>query len=469
MGVRRSTAGLWRGVALTALTTALVVSLTTAHALPAAADADLAEGALETEAVAEPRLTLAITSQPDDETYDVVAGGTVTWTYTVTNDTGAALTLPDPAGVEIMVKFDYFSDGPALVDCSGFEPWGFIDDGENTTFSVGAELPTVVQPGEVISCSISYTATGADVAYGGLWTMIAYEPDVSTYEWQFGRWMVLTTADQPATPAILGTPAVGESLSIEPGLWGPWDPPFRYVWSLDGIAIPDATAGTYTPSASDIGHALTVSLVSDSMGVTRTTDPVTVARFGDVPAGYPFATYISWLADRGISTGWVDADGSADFRPTQAVTREAMAAFLYRDIAPVGFAPPGTSAFSDVPTSYPFYAYVSWLADRGISTGWAMGDGTSQFRPTEAVSREAMAAFLYRAAGSPAFTPPAVSPFTDVPTDYPFYAQISWLAANGISTGWAMGDGTKQFRPTEAVTREAMAAFLQRADALLHP
>jgi hypothetical protein len=98
-----------------------------------------------------------------------------------------------------------------------------------------------------------------------------------------------------------------------------------------------------------------------------------------------------------------------------------------------------------------------------------MGDGTSQFRPTEPVSREAMAAFLYRAAGSPEFTPPATSPFTDVATGYPFYKQISWLAANNISTGWVMGDGSKQFRPLQPVTREAMAAFLQRADTLLHP
>src|SRR5665811_2575311 len=79
-----------------------------------------------------------------------------------------------------------------------------------------------------------------------------------------------------------------------------------------------------------------------------------------------------------------------------------------------------------------------------------------------AVRREAMAAFLYRFAGSPAFTPPATSPFVDVATSASFYKEIAWLSAQGISTGTDMGDGTFQFRPAESVSREAMAAFLYR-------
>lgn len=189
--------------------------------------------------------------------------------------------------------------------------------------------------------------------------------------------------------------------------------------------------------------------------------------FTDVQPTYPFSSYIMWLSDRGISTGWVAADGSAEFRPKAPVTREAMAAFLYRDLVSGGYVAPAASPFTDVPSTYPFFSYVAWLATQGIARGWVMSDGTAQFRPTEAVSREAMAAFLFRAAGSPEYTPPPVSPFTDVPTEHPFYRQIAWLAGQGISTGWAMPDGTKQFRPADAVTREAMAAFLERAESVL--
>ncbi|MFT4232480.1 MAG: S-layer homology domain-containing protein [Leucobacter sp.] len=48
--------------------------------------------------------------------------------------------------------------------------------------------------------------------------------------------------------------------------------------------------------------------------------------FTDVPASHRFFADISWLAERGITTG--NADGS--FAPKRAVTREAMAAFLHR-------------------------------------------------------------------------------------------------------------------------------------------
>lgn len=91
---------------------------------------------------------------------------------------------------------------------------------------------------------------------------------------------------------------------------------------------------------------------------------------------------------------------------------------------------------------------------QGITTGWS--DGT--FRPDSSVNRDAMAAFFYRYAGSPEYTAPAQARFTDVPTDKQFYREISWLAAQGVTTGWPDGS----FRPVEPVHRDAMAAFVFR-------
>jgi hypothetical protein len=73
-----------------------------------------------------------------------------------------------------------------------------------------------------------------------------------------------------------------------------------------------------------------------------------------------------------------------------------------------------------------------------------------------------MAAFLYRAAGSPAFTAPAVSPFADVSTGQQFYKEMAWLADQGISTGWVEANGTVTYRPLQSISRDAMAAFLYR-------
>ena len=91
---------------------------------------------------------------------------------------------------------------------------------------------------------------------------------------------------------------------------------------------------------------------------------------------------------------------------------------------------------------------------RGITTGWS--DGT--FRPNAAVNRDAMAAFFYRFAGSPAYSAPVASPFSDVSTGSQFYREISWLADQRITTGWADGS----FRPVQPIERGAMAAFLHR-------
>lgn len=111
--------------------------------------------------------------------------------------------------------------------------------------------------------------------------------------------------------------------------------------------------------------------------------------------------------------------------------------------------------FRDVSTSNPFYDEITWAAQRGITTGY--DDGT--YRPLNPIDRDAMAAFLYRAAGSPAYTPPARSPFRDVSTTQAFYKEMAWVKAEGISTGW--DDGT--YRALQPVARDAMAAFLYRA------
>lgn len=56
---------------------------------------------------------------------------------------------------------------------------------------------------------------------------------------------------------------------------------------------------------------------------------------------------------------------------------------------------PATSPFSDVTSTAAFYKEMTWVAARGVSTGY--DDGT--YRPWDPVKRDAMAAFMYRLAG----------------------------------------------------------------------
>jgi hypothetical protein len=175
--------------------------------------------------------------------------------------------------------------------------------------------------------------------------------------------------------------------------------------------------------------------------------------FYDVPPGRLFAKEIEWLASTGVTTGYPDFT----FRPTATVSRAAMAAFLYRFAGQPSFTPPAVSPFSDITASTQFYKEMAWLASSEVATGFSDGS----FRPVQSVNRDAMAAFLYRFAGEPAFTLPAESPFTDVTPSSRFYKEIVWLASTGITTGYP--DGT--FRPLQSVNRDAMAAFLFRFNA----
>ncbi len=193
--------------------------------------------------------------------------------------------------------------------------------------------------------------------------------------------------------------------------------------------------------------------------------PAYLEAFVDVLQTHQFATEIAWLAASGVSTGYTTVAGQ-QFRPANTVTRDAMAAFLYRFAGEPEFTPPETSPFRDVSASHQFYRQITWLAASGISTGWEMPDGLPEFRPSGTVTRDAMAAFMYRFAGEPEFTPPDTSPFREVEPSHQFYPQITWLAASGVSTGWSVTGG-QEFRPANTVTRDAMAAFLYRLYAYL--
>lgn len=113
------------------------------------------------------------------------------------------------------------------------------------------------------------------------------------------------------------------------------------------------------------------------------------------------------------------------------------------------------ATFRDVPSTAAFSADIEWVADQGILRGWA--DGT--YRPLATIRRDAMAAAFHRLAGEPDIAPPARSPFRDVSTRQQFYAQMCWVRARGLLTGWADGS----FRPMQEIARDASCALFYRA------
>jgi hypothetical protein len=187
----------------------------------------------------------------------------------------------------------------------------------------------------------------------------------------------------------------------------------------------------------------------DSGAIERTPPACTSSGFPDVGAGNEFAPDVCWLAQMDITGGYPDGG----FHPADPVTRQSMSAFLFRLAGAPLFPTPTSAVFSDVGVNHPFAREIAWLVDEDIAEGYS--DGT--FKGGAAVSRQAMAAFMYRVAGVVSFLGDGPT-FTDVGIAHPFYEEIEWMAWTEVAGGYP--DGT--FKPANAVSRQAMAAFLHR-------
>lgn len=121
--------------------------------------------------------------------------------------------------------------------------------------------------------------------------------------------------------------------------------------------------------------------------------------FIDVPKDHKFYTPIMWMKANKLTTGVKTKHGLA-YKPGSPLSREAMAAFLYR-----GAGSPKVSgvSFPDVPRKHKFYRAITWMEQSKLTTGVKQPDGSVKYLPQHKLSREAMAAFMHRQAGKPAF------------------------------------------------------------------
>src|SRR3989338_2945910 len=109
--------------------------------------------------------------------------------------------------------------------------------------------------------------------------------------------------------------------------------------------------------------------------------------------------------------------------------------------------PTAMAAFPDVPALYVHAHAVERLTAMSVING--NPDGT--FRPHDPVNRAAMLAMLYRAAKK---TPEKVGGcFPDVAVGSWYEFVVCDAAKHGYVQGYTAADGTKTFKPAQAVTR----------------
>lgn len=187
-----------------------------------------------------------------------------------------------------------------------------------------------------------------------------------------------------------------------------------------------------------------------ALGIAISPPAAHATTYSDLTPGTLFYTEMTWAINKGLLTGYPDKA----FHPQESIDRQNLAQVIYTYRSKPAYTPPAKSPFTDVPVGHPFYKEINWLVAQGITTGYP--DKT--FRPTNTMNRDAFAAFLYRMAGEPTYTPPVKPYFPDVPLTELFYKEICWLKDAKITTGW--NDGT--YLPFEPTQRAAVCAFLYR-------
>lgn len=112
----------------------------------------------------------------------------------------------------------------------------------------------------------------------------------------------------------------------------------------------------------------------------------------------------------------------------------------------------GVRDFTDV--SADFWARAK--IDEVVKEGWFNGTTSTTFAPNEYMTRGQFVAVLARFDGVKLTD--SNTKFSDVPSTKYYAPAVKWAEANGIVTGYS--DGT--FRPNAPITRQQIAAFVQR-------
>ena len=223
-----------------------------------------------------------------------------------------------------------------------------------------------------------------------------------------------------------------------------------YTVLVDGASVGTATAKLGTSSSSS------GSLGPDQNGGQPGSDQQNgqqggVSGFQDVGQNDWFASAVRYVTGQSLMNG----ESTTAFAPNENMSRAMLATVLYRMSSETAEA---DSSFRDVSSSAYYAAAVNWASSEGIVNG----TGANAFSPNASITREQLAAMLYRYAGEPSVSAD-LSAYTDTVDISPYASKaVEWCVAKGILSG----KSATRLAPQDTATRAECAAMLQRFAAL---
>lgn len=159
-------------------------------------------------------------------------------------------------------------------------------------------------------------------------------------------------------------------------------------YKLDKLTVTDGSGKTVsTVKKSDTVYTFTMPASAVKVGVSyvKPTETPSETKFNDVSANDWFASAVDYVTGKGMMNGTADNT----FSPKANTTRGMVVTVLYRLENQ-----PSTSAasFTDVASGAYYANAVAWANANGIVSGY----GSGKFGPNDKVTREQLAAILYR-------------------------------------------------------------------------
>ena len=223
----------------------------------------------------------------------------------------------------------------------------------------------------------------------------------------------------------------------------------KNVWYFTVTAEDGVTTASYTVTVT------TAALPTPIKPAVDNTKPASDSKpklpFTDVSTSDWFYSDVMFVYENGLFSG----TDSRSFSPNASMTRAMLVTVLYRlEGEPVGT---GSSSFSDVSSGSYYEKAVAWAAANGIVTG----TGSTSFSPDAKVTREQLAAILYRYAQYKKLDTDAgakLDSFSDAGNVSGYASEaLSWAVSEGLING-----ASGRLMPKGDATRAQVAAILHR-------
>ena len=191
---------------------------------------------------------------------------------------------------------------------------------------------------------------------------------------------------------------------------------------------------------------LSLFLLVAALLVTMIPSAFAANNFTDVRSTDWFSDAVSYVQERGLMSG----TSATRFSPNEPTTRAMLVTILYRAAGQPEYATP--VSFADVADNAYYADAVAWASENNIVTGYSR----TRFGSNDPVSREQIAAILWRYAGSPE---------VGVAQDFADERQISSYAVDAVD--WARQNGVisgrpgNRFDPKANATRAEVATILR--------